>query len=116
MGFWDSFGRSIGGMFGLSGVLGQSQAQKLQSQLSAAKDKMGQIFQSGVVQNEKDLTKMADQMLALTLSEQRLSSVAAKQLQDIEQHDASMANLKILISVTMILIVFIYLMFSKKCC
>ena len=116
MGFFSSFGRGIGGMFGLSGVMGQSEVQKLEGQLSQAKDKLSNVFRAGVLKNFEAQVKLDDQLVKLIESEQALTKQEIAYSTLVEKHDTKMNGIKILISLSLILIIVLYLMLSPKCC
>jgi predicted PurR-regulated permease PerM len=116
MGFFSSFGRNIGGMFGLTGVMGESEAQKLQAKLQAAKDKMNGIFRAGVMQNERAELKFNEQILNLIISEQDLSKAITDYNRQLQQHDSSITNIRLLVTVALVIVILIFLMFFPKCC
>ena len=65
MGFFSSFGRSIGGMFGIGGLLPESETAKLQAQLSQAQATLNAAFQTGMINYAKDQEKFNSQMIGL---------------------------------------------------
>jgi hypothetical protein len=116
MGFFSSFGRNIGGMFGLTGVLPETETQKLQAKLATAKETMSSAFRAGILSSLKEQLKFNSQITALVLSDHELSAVQSTYNLELEQHDKSITNIKLIINLAIVLVIFCYLMFLPKCC
>ena len=115
MGFFSEFGRGLGGLFGLSGVLGQSEVSKLQGQLATAKEKLNSVFQAGMVNAWKEQLKVDEQLKGLIEVSEKLNEEQLSYSDLVEKHDTHVNAIKVIISLGLLFVVIIYLMFLPKC-
>jgi hypothetical protein len=116
MGFFSNLGRSLGGMIGITGLLPESETQKLQAELSKAQSTLNQSFQTGMYAWAKDQILLDNQIILLIQANAKLSLIRDNYNQQISDHDSFLINTRLVITMTMVLVLFSYLIFLPKCC
>jgi len=111
MGFFSSFGRSIGGMFGIGGLLPESETAKLQSQLSQAQATLNAAFQSGMINYAKDNVLFQEQLLGLVSTNAQLAATTESYNAQISSHKDSLATIKLIITLSLVIVILLYLVF-----
>lgn len=111
MGFFSSFGRSIGGMFGIGGLLPQSEASKLQQQLSQVQATFNATFQTGMINFAKESQEFQDQMMKLVRTNAALAASTESYNARVSAHNQSLATIKIIITLSLVIAILSYLIF-----